>query len=106
MLGPTKIYFIIFGLISIAGGVMGYTKAGSTASLIAGGLSGLILVVAGLLLPGRPVAGLAIGGVVSLLLAIQFLPKFMSAGKMMPAGLMSILSVLGVILAVVAWMRK
>ncbi len=106
MLGPAKIYFIIFGLISIAGGVMGYTKAGSTASLIAGGLSGLILVAAGFLLPGQPVAGLALGGFVSLLLAIQFLPKFISAGKMMPAGLMSILSVLGVILAVVAWMRK
>ena len=33
MLGPTKIYFIIFGLLTIAGGIMGYAKAGSTPSL-------------------------------------------------------------------------
>ena len=27
-----KIYFIIFGLLTIAGGIMGYVKAGSVAS--------------------------------------------------------------------------
>jgi uncharacterized membrane protein (UPF0136 family) len=31
MIGPIKVYFIIFGLLTIAGGVMGYVKAGSTA---------------------------------------------------------------------------
>ena len=31
-----KIYFIIFGLLTIAGGILGYVKAGSTASIIAG----------------------------------------------------------------------
>ena len=30
MLVPTKIYFIVFGLLTIAGGIMGYVKAGST----------------------------------------------------------------------------
>ena len=30
-----KIYFIIFGLLTIAGGIMGYVKAGSVASIIA-----------------------------------------------------------------------
>ncbi|CAN5549902.1 hypothetical protein BH20VER3_BH20VER3_02330 [soil metagenome] len=106
MLGPTKIYFIIFGLLTIAGGAMGYAKAGSTASLLAGAISGVLLIVAAFLLPGQVVAGLAIGGLVSLVLAIQFLPKFIASGKIMPAGMMSILSILGVILAIVAWMRK
>ena len=31
-----KIYFIIFGLLTIVGGIIGYVKAGSTASIIAG----------------------------------------------------------------------
>jgi uncharacterized membrane protein (UPF0136 family) len=106
MLGPTKIYFIIFGLLTIAGGIMGYAKAGSTASLIAGSISGALLLVAAFLLPGSPVAGIAFGGIVSLLLIGYFLPKFLSTHSMMPAGMMSLLSVIGVVLAVLAWMRK
>ena len=106
MFGPTKIYFIIFGLLTIAGGAMGYVKAGSTISLIAGSISGVLLVVAAFLLPSQAVAGLALGGLVSLLLIGYFLPAFFRTGKMMPAGMMSILSILGVVFAIFAWMRK
>ncbi|MEO7168128.1 MAG: TMEM14 family protein [Chthoniobacterales bacterium] len=106
MFAPTKIYFIIFGLITIAGGVMGYVKAGSTASLIAGSISGILLLVAAFLLPSHVMVGLAIGGIVSLLLAVQFLPAFFRTGKMMPAGMMSLLSILGIVFAIAAWMRK
>ncbi len=106
MFSPTKIYFIVFGLLTIAGGVMGYVKAGSTASLIAGSISGILLLVAAFLLPGQVVAGLLLGGIVSLLLAAQFLPAFFRTGKMMPAGMMSLLSILGVVFAVAAWIRK
>jgi hypothetical protein len=40
------------------------------------------------------------------LLAGQFLPKFFRTGKVMPAGLMSVLSVIGIIAAILAWVRK
>jgi uncharacterized membrane protein (UPF0136 family) len=50
--------------------------------------------------------GLATAFVVSLLLAVQFVPKFVRTAKVMPAGLMSILSVIGLIVAVVAWLKK
>jgi len=40
------------------------------------------------------------------LLAAQFVPKFIRTGKVMPAGLMSILSVIGIVVAVVAWLKK
>jgi uncharacterized membrane protein (UPF0136 family) len=103
---PTKIYFIVFGLLTIAGGVMGYVKAGSTASLIAGSISGVLLLVAAFLLPSQAVVGLAIGAIVSLLLAAQFLPAFFRTGKMIPTGLMSLLSILGIVFAVVAWMGR
>ena len=36
MIGPAKIYFIIFGVLTIIGGVMGYAKAGSVPSIVAG----------------------------------------------------------------------
>ena len=106
MIGPTKIYFIIFGLLTIAGGAMGYVKAGSTASLVAGSISGALILVAAFLLPANAVAGLALGGVVSLLLIGYFLPAFLRTHKMMPAGMMSILSILGVVFAILAWIRK
>jgi uncharacterized membrane protein (UPF0136 family) len=103
---PTKIYFIVFGLLTIAGGIMGYVKAGSTASLIAGSISGLLLLLAAFLLPSHVLIGLALGGIVSLLLIGYFLPAFFRTGKMMPAGMMSLLSVLGMVFAIVAWIRK
>jgi uncharacterized membrane protein (UPF0136 family) len=106
MFGPTKIYFIIFGLLTIAGGVMGYLRAGSTISLIAGSISGVLLLVAAFLVPSHAVAGLALGGIVSLLLIGYFLPAFFRTGRMMPAGMMSILSILGIAFAIFAWMRK
>lgn len=103
---PTKIYFIVFGILTIAGGLMGYVKAGSTASLIAGGISGILLLVAAFLLPSHVVAGLVLGMVVSLLLAGRFLPAFFRVGKMMPNGMMALLSILGIVFAIVAWIRK
>ena len=106
MFMPTKIYFIVFGLLTIAGGLMGYIKAGSTASLIAGSISGVLLLVAAFLLPGHVVAGLTIAIIVSLLLAGRFLPAFFRTGKLMPNGIMALLSILGIVFAIVAWMRK
>src|ERR1700720_3509991 len=106
MLGPAKIYFIIFGALTIVGGVIGYVKAGSAPSIIAGAITGVLLLAAGFLLPEHRAAGLAIAFVTSLLLAAQFVPKFMRTGKAMPAGMMSILSVIGLIVAIVAWVKK
>ena len=106
MIAPAKIYFMIFGLLTIVGGVMGYVKAGSTASIIAGGISGIALIVAAYVLPSNVVLGLAIGALVSILLAGRFIPAFIKTGKIMPAGLMAVLSVIGVIVAIVAWIKK
>ena len=106
MFGPTKIYFIVFGLLTIAGGVMGYVKAGSTASVIAGSISGILLLVAAFLFPAHPIGGILLGGIISLLLIGYFLPAFFRTGKMMPAGMMSLLSFIGVAFAIAAWIRK
>jgi uncharacterized membrane protein (UPF0136 family) len=106
MIGPAKIYFIVFGLLTIVGGVIGYAKAGSTISIIAGSISGILLLLAAFLLPGNLAVGLALAAVVSIALAGRFVPAFIKTGHLMPAGLMSVLSVIGIIMAIVAWMKK
>ena len=102
----TRLYFLIFGALTIIGGIIGYVKAGSLPSIIAGAITGVLLLVAGFILPEHRAAGLVTGFVVSLLLAAQFVPKFIRTGKVMPAGLMSILSVIGIVVALVAWLKK
>ena len=102
----TKIYFLIFGTLTIIGGIIGYVKAGSFPSIIAGSITGVLLLIAGALLPEHRAIGLATGFVISLLLAAQFVPKFIRTGRAMPAGMMSILSVIGIVVALVAWIKK
>lgn len=106
MMGPAKIYFIVFGVLTIVGGLIGYLKAGSTISLISGAIAGILLLTAACLLPGNPAVALAMALVVSLLLAGRFIPNFIATNKVMPAGMMSILSVIGIVMAVLAWLKK
>ena len=106
MIGAAKIYFIVFGILTIAGGIVGYVKAGSVVSVIAGSIAGVLLLVAAWLLPDHQAAGLIVALVVSVLLAGQFVPKFLTSHKLMPAGMMSVLSVIGIVIAIVAWLRK
>ena len=99
MMAIAKVYFIVFGLLTLAGGIIGYVKAGSMPSLVAGGISGILLLVGALMMASyaRPVlAGLAL---ISLVLAIRFVPAFASTGKIVPAGIMAVLSVVGLALA-------
>jgi uncharacterized membrane protein (UPF0136 family) len=102
----TKVYFIIFGALTIIGGIIGYVKAGSLPSIIAGSITGVLLLIAGFLLPQHRAPSLVTAFIISLLLAAQFVPKFIRTGKAMPAGMMSILSVIGIVVAVIAWIKK
>ena len=58
------------------------------------------------MLPNNLAVGLALALLVSIALAYRFVPAFMKTGQVMPAGLMSALSVIGVIVAIVAWIKK
>ncbi|HEY6070040.1 MAG TPA: TMEM14 family protein [Chthoniobacterales bacterium] len=102
----TRLYFLIFGALTIVGGVIGYVKAQSLPSIIAGSITGILLLIAGYILPEHRAAALVTAFVVSLLLAGQFVPKLIRTGKVMPAGLMSILSVIGIVVVIVAWLKK
>jgi uncharacterized membrane protein (UPF0136 family) len=106
MIGPAKIYFIIFGLLTIVGGVIGYVKAGSMISIVTGTIAGVALLAAAFLLSGNMPLALMIAGLVSILLAGRFIPHFMKTGKLMPDGLMAVLGAIGVVVAIVAWIKK
>ena len=85
---------------------MGYVRAGSTASIIAGSVSGILLLAAAFLLPNNVVVGLVLAGLVSILLAGRFLPAFLKTGSLMPAGLMAVLSVIGVVVVILTWVKR
>jgi uncharacterized membrane protein (UPF0136 family) len=61
-----------YGVLSLVGGAMGYIKAHSRASLIAGGGSGLVLIGGALLALSHPVAGLVTVSLVSAALVARF----------------------------------
>lgn len=84
---------------------MGYQLKRSKPSLIAGTVSGILLFIAAWLIPLHFTAGLILGLVVSLLLAGKFIPDFIHKKSFFPAGLMSILSVVSIILTLLAFYR-
>lgn len=107
MIDNARLFYFVFGLITLAGGVQGFIAKGSTASLIAGGVSGLLLLVAGWLVQtGKTMPGLILGLVITLGLAGRFLPKFLKEGGWWPAGIEGILGVVGLVLTVIALIKR
>jgi uncharacterized membrane protein (UPF0136 family) len=101
MFSLVRAYFFVFGLLSIAGGVMGFVKAQSRASLISGGIAGVLLLVAGYLMgASATLAGPILGMALCIALAGRFVPAFVRTKKVMPAGMMAVLSIIGVLLLI------
>ena len=96
-----QIYYFLFGFVAIVGGAMGYARAKSMASLIAGSVSGALLIIAGLLYPSIP--GFVLALVVSVLLLIHFGRSYAAKKKPMPAIPMIVLSGICIILTAIAW---
>ncbi|MEL6779061.1 MAG: TMEM14 family protein [Cyanobacteria bacterium J06597_16] len=84
---------LLFGILTIAGGVMGYKQAGSQVSLLSGFISGLLLIIGAYLLFGGSIIGPVLSGLVSLLLVIVFAVRLSKTRKFMPAGLMIIVGI-------------
>ena len=96
-----QIYYYFFGLVAIAGGAAGYARAKSKASLIAGGVSGALLIIAGLISPSVP--GFVLALIVSVLLLAHFGRSYAAKKKPMPAIPMIVLSVLCIVSTAVVW---
>jgi uncharacterized membrane protein (UPF0136 family) len=93
-----QIYYTLFGILAIGGGAAGYARAKSKPSLIAGAVSGALLIVAGLMTPHVVATILAL--LVSVLLLIHFGRSYASKRKPMPAIPMIVLSVICILLTV------
>jgi uncharacterized membrane protein (UPF0136 family) len=106
MFEAVRIYLYVFGALTIAGGVVGFVKAKSKASLVAGGTSGVLLLGAAYVMAARPTFGLGLGLIVSLGLAGRFISAFRKSGKLMPAGMMAVLGTLGVCLTAAAFLSR
>lgn len=112
MIDAVRFYDLFFMAMCALGGGVGYARAKSKASLIAGGVSAVVLGVASLMLDPvwyfrrehgyGPVPGLVLTLVVSVALAGRFVPAFAKTKKPMPAGLMSVLAAIGVVLSIAA----
>lgn len=70
-----------YGVLSLAGGIMGYVKAKSRASLIAGGISGLLLIGGAALAASNPALGLTIIAVISAALVGRFAKSALRKGS-------------------------
>ena len=92
------IVILVFGLLVLGGGIIGYATAGSMPSLIAGGVFGLGLLVSSMgVLRGKRI-GLLTAPILTLLLTAFFGYRFAQSGEFIPSGLMTVLGLVAVIL--------
>ena len=98
MLTPELVGTILYGLLSLGGGVFGYIKSKSKASLISGGVSGLLLLIlAGLIYSSNGWARFVAAGIIALLVVV-FVVRWLKTKKFMPAIPMIFLGIVSLVL--------
>ncbi|HEY9620413.1 MAG TPA: TMEM14 family protein [Crinalium sp.] len=89
---------IAYGILALIGGIIGYVQAKSTASLFSGSVSGVLLIVAGILqLQGIAWSGI-LAAIITAVLVVVFIVRLVKTRKFMPAGLMIIAGAIALIL--------
>jgi uncharacterized membrane protein (UPF0136 family) len=107
MVELARLYLLVFGALTLAAGILGYVRARSRPSLIAGGVSGVLLLLGGYLIGSTSTTGgLLLGLVQSAALAARFVPIFSKTRTLVPAGLMALLSVGGICVTLLGLLAK
>jgi uncharacterized membrane protein (UPF0136 family) len=84
--------FLVFGILDCLGGVIGHLKAQSLASLVMGGLSGLALLACAVGILKSKIAAYYTSMAITTALSAFFIYRFLHTWKVMPAGLMTVIS--------------
>src|SRR5579871_4944511 len=101
----SSVIVVVYGLIILIGGVMGHVKAASTASLVVGILFGALLISSAYgIYKGSLKAAIA-ALILGVMLDAFFTYRFMVTQKFMPAGALSVLSLI-YILSIALLLRK
>ncbi|MBK7993689.1 MAG: TMEM14 family protein [Blastocatellia bacterium] len=96
-------YFVlVYGFLLIAGGVIGFTQAKSKASLIAGSISGVVILASGIIMLQGAKLGTYLALVVSLALSVVFFMRWSKTRAFMPSGMMLILNEITFIIVVLS----
>jgi uncharacterized membrane protein (UPF0136 family) len=85
---PSTIALLVYGVIAIVGGIIGFAKSQSKASIISGSISGVGLLVSGAAAAQNQEWGKIAGMAITVLLVIVFIMRLIKTKKFMPAGLM------------------
>lgn len=83
---------LTYAVLVLVGGIMGYVKAQSVASLVFGSISAVLLGISSFLLLQGKQLGFYLGLLLTIVLGAFFAYRFVLSYKFMPAGLMVILS--------------
>ena len=85
---------IAYGIIVLVGGFIGYSRAGSKKSLIAGAIAGILLLLAAIAQGLNIGFGLILAKIVTLLLLVVFTIRLIKTRKFMPAGLSLVIGII------------
>jgi len=104
---PTaKIILWVYAILMLGGGIMGFMKAGSKISLIAGLISGLLVIIGLIISNTNAQLGIGIVAATSALLCISFLMRLLKTQSFMPSGMLLVLSVVALSVSVIHLIQK
>jgi uncharacterized membrane protein (UPF0136 family) len=101
----TAIEVWVYGVIMILGGIAGFARVGSKASLISGVGFGLVLLVSGFGVWNGSQNSLMGATIIALLLVVLFAIRYAKKRRFMPAGMLAILSLVAVVTFALALKR-
>jgi uncharacterized membrane protein (UPF0136 family) len=91
----------VYAALLLLGGILGYARARSAPSLVAGIIAAVVMAVAAVLLPHHPRTSLGLGIITSLALGAFFLRRYQETRKPMPALMVLILSVIVLVASII-----
>ncbi len=101
-----KISLLVLGILIAIGGIVGFLKAQSKPSLIAGVVSGGLLATAYSIAGRNAEQGILFGAAICAILCVVFGMRLKKTGKVMPSGMLLGLCALELIFLVVAVFSK